>query len=120
MCIMCHHCGEGLNNSKEERKIQVNVNLLKPGKKDCIWSCKHCGFKSDQELKHSESPYRTPMISSTTALSSSDRSESNCSKCPSAFLSSICFYWFGSNAFCWYNLMLLFYVIIFQVRCLLL
>ncbi|KAL5560023.1 hypothetical protein UlMin_036234 [Ulmus minor] len=80
MCIMCHHCGEGLNNSKEERKIQVNVNLLKPGKKDCIWSCKHCGFKSDQELKHSESPYRTPMISSTTALSSSDRSESNCSE----------------------------------------
>lgn len=86
MCSMCHHCEADLTKSKDDGKIQKNVNSLKSGNQDPICICKSCGVKLEQDsIKQGiMSPYATPMISPAISLSSSDRSVSSCSKFPSA------------------------------------
>lgn len=83
MCSMCHYCGAEVTKSKDNKKIQENVNSLKLDKQDSILSCKCCEVKHERESllgTGRRNPYVTPTISPTTSLSSSDRSISGCSE----------------------------------------
>lgn len=87
---MCHHCEANLTKSKDDGKIQKNVNSVKLVDQDLIGSCKFCGVKQEQEsIKQCiMSPFATPMISPMTSLSSSDSTVSSSSKC-----AYVCHFW---------------------------
>ncbi|KAJ8760552.1 hypothetical protein K2173_015219 [Erythroxylum novogranatense] len=81
MCSMCRHRGAEPLKYKDESKEEENESSLRLNDQGPIWSCKICqeGNKQESKKKGDFSLSASPMISPTTSLSSSDRSESSCS-----------------------------------------
>lgn len=95
MCSMCHHCRADPAKSKMDAAKQANENDANLSNGGSLWSCKVCLEKLGGQPVNQDvtSPYRKPMTSPTTSLSSSDCSYSSCSKYLSA-LKTLLLLWF--------------------------